>query len=224
MKQRTLRAWFIVGAFVIFGLAALWHFVYAWIPSGVTAVIFPVNESVWEHVKLFFFPAIIYYVLQYFAIGRRFRNFIFSAGLSLLIMPGLALALFYFYREGLGIAESLLIDIIITFACICIGQFIAYKMTIRKRLVGRAVIAWVIALLMLIALGLLTFFVPKTGIFMDNGTKGYGIEGHAGADHSHDGEEADAHEGEEDVHDEDDAHEGEEDVHDEDEHDEEDAD
>ena len=195
MKRKTLRTWFIAGAFVIFGLAALWHFVYAWIPHGITAVIFPVNESVWEHVKLFFFPAILFYVLQYFAIGKKFRNFIFAAGSSQIIMPGLALILFYFYREALGIAESLLIDIIITFVCICIGQLIAYRMTIRKRLTGRAAFSFIIAILMLAALGLLTFFTPKTGIFMDNGTKGYGIEGHAG--HAHD--EDDVHEGDEDA-------------------------
>ena len=32
------------------------HFVYGWWPNAVTALFSPVNESLWEHVKLVFWP------------------------------------------------------------------------------------------------------------------------------------------------------------------------
>ena len=32
------------------------HFLYEWQPNAVTALFSPVNESLWEHVKLVFWP------------------------------------------------------------------------------------------------------------------------------------------------------------------------
>ena len=32
------------------------HFLYDWFPGAATALVSPVNESLWEHVKLVFWP------------------------------------------------------------------------------------------------------------------------------------------------------------------------
>ena len=207
MKTRQLRTWHIIGAFIIFALAALWHFVYAWIPSGVTAVIFPVNESIWEHAKLFFFPALIFFTLEYIAIGKNFRNYIFANVLSIFFMTGITFGLFYLYRDGFGIAESLIIDIILTFVGICLGLLIGHKMTVSKKKIGKSAIGIILAILLCALYGVLTFIVPKKPIFMDNNSKKYGIEAFD-ANHTHTGE--DVHEGE-DVHD-DEAHSDDEDA------------
>ncbi len=196
MKIRQLRTWHIFGAFIIFALAALWHFVYAWIPSGVTAVIFPVNESIWEHAKLFFFPALIFFIIEYIAVGKKFRNYIFAQSLSIFFMTGITFGLFYLYRDGFGIAESLLIDIILTFVGICLGLLIGYKMTVSKKKIGNSAIGILLAILLCAAYGVLTFFTPKQPIFMDGASQKYGIEAFD-ANHAHDGE---------DVHVEDDDH------------------
>lgn len=182
--KKVLVAWHWAGAIIIMALAALWHFFYSWAPGGFSAVIFPVNESVWENVKLFLFPSIIFYIIEYFAIGNRFRNYIFAHGITLLAMPVLTLALFYFYRDGLAIQENLTIDIIITFISICIGLYIGYKITIHKRKIGYGLIALFIAVILAVSYGVLTFFPPKKPIFLDTNTNGYGIEGFE--DNSHD--------------------------------------
>ena len=57
-----------------FGLAALWHFIFAIAPSNFMALIFPLNESPWEHVKLLFFPAILGYAVLYFIYVFRKTN------------------------------------------------------------------------------------------------------------------------------------------------------
>ena len=44
-------------AFVLAVLAgAGLHFVYGLCPNGVTALFSPVNESIWEHTKILFWP------------------------------------------------------------------------------------------------------------------------------------------------------------------------
>jgi hypothetical protein len=190
MKTKQLRVWHIIGAFMIFSLGALWHFVYAWIPGDVTAVIFPVNESVWEHAKLFLFPSIIYFTFEYIAVGKKFRNFIFAQSLSIVFMTGITFGLFYLYRYGFGIAESLLIDIILTFVGICFGLLIGYKITVSKKRIGLSAVGIVLALVLIAAYGLLTFFPPKQPIFKDGASQKYGIEAFD-ANHSHNGENDD---------------------------------
>lgn len=186
MDNKKLRNWTIIGIFVIFTLAALWHFVYDWIPNGVTATIFPVNESPWEHVKLFYFPAIIFYVVQYFIIGKNYKNFIFSHGLMLVFMPALTLGLFYFYRNALSIPESLMIDIIITFFCISLGSFSAYKMSISKREIkGMNYVTLIIVLVLFTVNSILTFYPPHKQIFYDKNIEAYGLDEGTG-DHDHD--------------------------------------
>ena len=87
MNNKKLITLEIIGAFIILLLAALWHFVYKWAPNTFSAIVFPVNESPWEHVKLFFFPAIVYYIPMYFIIGKQYKNYIVAHSLMLLFMP-----------------------------------------------------------------------------------------------------------------------------------------
>ena len=174
--SKTLMVWHFFGAIAIMSLASLWHFIYTWIPGSVTAVFFPVNESVWEQVKLFLLPSIIFYVVEYFAVGYKFRNYIFAHGVTLLLMPALMLGMFYFYSKGLGIEENLVVDIIITFLSICIGLYAGYRLTIKKSKIGNGILALIIAVVLCAAYGLLTFFPPQRPIFLDRNTNKYGIE------------------------------------------------
>ena len=175
--KKSLMIWHFFGAIAIMSFAALWHFVYAWTPNVVAAAIFPVNESVWEYLKLFLVPSAIFYVIEFIAIGYRFRNYIFAHGMSLVAMPLVTLAMFYFYRNLAGVGESLLINVIITFISICIGLYVGYKLTIQKRKIGNSRATFIIAAVLLVLYGVLTFIPPKTPMFQDSNTGGYGIEG-----------------------------------------------
>jgi hypothetical protein len=222
MNNKKLITWQIIGVFVIFGIATAWHFIYVQIPNAVTATIFPVNESPWEHIKMFFFPAIIYYVVQYFFIGKKYKNFIAAHGASIVLMPIIMFAMFYGYRLGLKIEESLNLDIVITFISIALGSLIAYKMTVSEKPHYKMTkLVPIVVVVLYLAYSLLTFFTPHVPLFHHEELDLYGIEkditelGHSHGDESE--EEHEAHE-QEDVHDEENEDEdhGEEDGHDED--------
>ena len=51
--------------FVIFGLAFICHFMYDFIPIEFFKVFFPVNESIWEHMKLLITPVLIGSLFEY---------------------------------------------------------------------------------------------------------------------------------------------------------------
>ena len=48
-KRQLIVTWL---AAILAGCAL--HFLYEWLPSAITALFSPVNESLWEHVKLVF--------------------------------------------------------------------------------------------------------------------------------------------------------------------------
>lgn len=89
-------------AFVIISLlGTLGHFVYEW--SGQNTVlgfIFPVNESVWEHLKLLFFPTVIYSVFEYCKVKESYDNYISAAVLSI-FYGMLMIVVIYYVSKGL---------------------------------------------------------------------------------------------------------------------------
>ena len=65
--KRELRRWEIVG-FIATGLfGTLLHFVYEWSGGNrVIAAFSAINESTWEHMKLLFFPALLFTAVPVF--------------------------------------------------------------------------------------------------------------------------------------------------------------
>ena len=174
--HKTLRRWCIIGVFVVMGLATLWHFIYEWLPSSFMAAISPVNESPWEHAKLFFVPPLIWYTIVYFAAGRRYPNFVFAAAVSLVIMPAFMLALYGVYSRF--IERTLPLDIANALVTIALGMVVTCKLTVSKRRLSGPVfstLAVIIVVGLIIIYGLLTYDPPQVPLFLDKQTNGYGI-------------------------------------------------
>lgn len=167
--DKRLKKFSIIGLFVIFGLAAFWHFLFELLPTRLIAVISPVNESVWEHMKLFYFPALIWYVVTYAAAGKHYPNFAFSHALALIVMPVAALILHYAWT--LVFPESAIADIVFTFIAIAIGSYIAYKLTKSGLTLGRPVFYYVSMLIVIglwMAYAVFTFNPPNHPLFQSS--------------------------------------------------------
>lgn len=103
----------IYGVLFIAAAGTLLHFVYEWSGSTVIVGLFaPVNESVWEHIKLLFFPGLLFSVWDYFHASRRPASFLpartagFTAGMAAIPL------LFYAYTALLG-TNHLALDIMV---------------------------------------------------------------------------------------------------------------
>jgi hypothetical protein len=174
--DKKLRRWSIIGVFVTFALAGGWHFLFELVPCGFVAAIAPANESPWEHAKLFFMPALIWYLVQYFIVGKHYPNFIFAHSIALLVMPSLVLLLYYAYVPLTG--ESLAANLINSFAAISAGAWLAYRLTISKKDFSRGryrAAAMVIVLALLVIFTVFTFAPPHCGLFWDPSGQHYGI-------------------------------------------------
>lgn len=174
--DQNLKSWSIAGLFVIFLLAGLWHFLYTWLPGPLTAVLSPVNESPWEHTKLFFMPALIYFIIGQLTVGKAYPNFMLAHSVVLPLMPLLMLFIYGLFR-AFGI-KSLAADLVNTLIVIAFGMALSYKLTLAvKPMTGlkyRAA-SLVILLGLFIVFTVFTYFPPHISIFQDSNTLQYGI-------------------------------------------------
>ena len=70
--MKNLNKWVIIGTFAIYALGAIFHFGYDWLGDNfITRFLFPVNESVFEHVKIVLYPSLIYFIGSYFYFKRK---------------------------------------------------------------------------------------------------------------------------------------------------------
>ncbi len=93
-----------IWAFIIIGAAgSLGHFVYKW--SGNNTILgyfFPINESTWEHLKLLFFPTLIFSTVEYFIIKDKVKGYVPSVSVSLMVGLITIVTIFYTYSGVLG--------------------------------------------------------------------------------------------------------------------------
>ena len=105
VARRAVLGWE-AGAFVVIMLgASALHFAFEL--SGFTepvAVIGSVNESTFEHLKLFFWPALLFTLVEHAYMKERCHNYWWGKGLAMLVTPLAIIASFYFY---IGIAVPL---------------------------------------------------------------------------------------------------------------------
>lgn len=158
-KRYFLFTW--LGA--IIGGSAL-HFLYSALPNPLTALIAPVNESVWEHLKLLYYPTLLAaYLLSQCTMERQrlWSGFL----LAELAMPLFLVGVYYLLVCGFGV-EGLLVDIglyIVTMAGGFALAYAFYRKGVDVRTTG--------VLLMLVIfygafLVVFSFAAPHFGIFL----------------------------------------------------------
>ena len=94
-----------VGGFLFAGIAGtLLHFLFDWTGGSAVAALFSaVNESVWEHMKLLYYPMVIFAAVEYFAWGNGMESFWCMKLLGLLLGLSLIPVLYYTYTGLLEI-------------------------------------------------------------------------------------------------------------------------
>jgi len=179
MERKKILTWEMLGILFTFMIGAFLHFTFElsgfWEPM---ALISGVNESVWEHLKIGFWPAFVWGIIEFFIFRKKVKNFFFAKAISYLILPVIIVTLFYGYTLIFNI-ESLAIDIVIFFIAIAVAQIVSYRlMLMRERKISLNVLGAVIIIINIILFSLLSYFPPKCPIFKDPVTGGYGIVEH----------------------------------------------
>lgn len=168
------------GILFIVIVGSLLHFTFdlsgGWRPLGILSA---VNESVWEHLKLAFWPAVIWTIIEFLFVRRPAKdtspNLILAKAVGAYIMPLLITAIFYSYTAFTG-HSILAVDLSSFVIAVVIGQIVSCKLWCSLRLPS---VFNSLGLAMLVIgaflFAIFTFYPPAAGIFQDPVTGGYGI-------------------------------------------------
>lgn len=158
---------------VVFG--SMLHFLFAWSRySKVVALIAAVNESTWEHLKLGFWPLLLWASYEYFVFGKKYNNFIFAKACTVFSFCISVPLIFYSYVAVLG-KNYLFLDISTFLISVILSQFLGYKILKIKRNMGLNNFGLLLMASLLIAFLSLSFYPPKNFLFKDPVSNGYGI-------------------------------------------------
>lgn len=61
----------IISIFGIFVLNFISHFLYEWMPNTLFSIFFPVNESIFEHMKMISTSILIYSIIEYIILKKQ---------------------------------------------------------------------------------------------------------------------------------------------------------
>jgi uncharacterized protein DUF6512 len=173
--NRLLTRWDLLGISFVILVGAGLHLAFAW--SGYwrpMALVAPVNESVWEHFKLAFWPALLWAFLENATRELNVRAFWSAKGYALLVIPILIATIFYGYTAVLG-RNILALDIATFVIAVVATQLVSaqlLKANIHTR--WRRSIGISLLLCQFIAYCTFSYYPPPLGLFQDgrNGTRG----------------------------------------------------
>lgn len=156
-------------------LGSLLHFTYQ--ASGrltAVALFSAVNESPWEHLKLYFFPIVLFIAVEWFVVADK-AALLFAKLVQILAGMVFIEGFFYTYTGALG-TESVWVDILSFVVAMASGYALSYRL-ITNGVTGRLP-AWLsgvsIALVMVLFITT-TFAPPHIPLFRDSNTGSYGV-------------------------------------------------
>lgn len=164
---KQLKRYTIIGTILVLVLGTLSHFLYDWTGNNHIAGYFtPINESVWEHMKMIFFPMLLYSLFIIFKLKKTYPYIASSFCFGILTGTALIPVLFYAYTALLG-KDYLIIDIGIFILSVIIAFWLSYKLTLSCKLESYTFLLCYVVCLIFISFVLLTYYPPKASLFSD---------------------------------------------------------
>ena len=162
-----LKIWKACSIVVIFLLSFLVHNIYEWIPSFITSLLFPINDSIWQFNKVIILSFLLWSVFEKVSIRKKHDLNTCTSGLIAAITCSILFMLIYspIYFLLLNSKHNLLLMLIIYFACIVLSVLLNYQLLKRKynsELEKKIILAW---LLVVVINAILTYYHPNLVIF-----------------------------------------------------------
>lgn len=173
-------AWEVAGIPVVVVTGTLLHFAFGWSGrSPVVGVVAPVNESVWEHLKMAFWPAAAYTAVQLVAMPGIPPNFMAAKAAGVYTMAVVMLGLYVLTVAvpwNFGTVARLTLDGLTFVVAVVAGQVVTIALAGRPpagfdaSAVGIAAFAFAA-----VVLAVTTFVPPRWSVFRDQQDGTFGI-------------------------------------------------
>ena len=176
MKNKCYAISEAAGCVVICAAAAIMHNIFSWFGPGALTILFgAVNESVWEHIKIFSAAYVGYALAELLWLRVGFRRYVAAKCAGLYAMMGGIIALHYSCITLTGRTVAW-VDIVGSAVIVILVQLLSYGL-VNSPLPLKEYFAPAVFLLMLYYLMFFSFTIypPKTELFRDpmSGSFGY---------------------------------------------------
>ncbi len=165
--MKHLKQYTIIGILFVLAKGTLDHFLYDW--SGhntIVGLLTPINESIWEHMKMLFYPMLLYTLFLIFKFRKTYSCITSSLCFGILMGTVLIPIFFYAYTSILG-KDITIFDIGIFILSILIAFRLSYKLTLSRRLEPYTVLLCCLVIVLLLCFMTFTYHPPGTRIFQD---------------------------------------------------------
>ena len=157
----------LIGFFTVSLMGIVGHFLYSLSGNNQFVGLFmPVNESVWEHLKLLFFPFMLYVFIELALYGRKISGFLFSRITGVIVGLVFIPTAYFIYTAVIG-KNFAPLDILLYF----IGVFISFNISYKRILHGhdKNIFRTISAIVLFVGISALfiglTFSPPNTALF-----------------------------------------------------------
>lgn len=153
------------------------HFAYDFFPNTIFSILFPVNESIWEHMKLIATPILFMAIIEYIVYKRKnidTGNFLLAYGIS--IPLGIIIYLILYLPLEIIFGHSLWIAILILLVIYGFIGFSSFYIMNYKNIKGGNIIGLGLIILLYGLFGLWTYNPPINKLFLDTQKNIYGID------------------------------------------------
>lgn len=158
-------------------LGTLLHFAFDWSGQNAAVALFSaVNESIWEHMKLLYYPMFLFSLIQYRGWGKTTPGFWWVKLAGILLGLTLIPLIYAAYTGILGVSVDWF-NIAIFFIAAGAAYWLEYRAFRRGRVCRYSPrIAFGLVCLIGVVFTLMTFFPPRIPFFRDPITGSYGFQ------------------------------------------------
>ena len=174
--KKSIFYWQVAGTLFTIALGVLLHFLFDMTNQNVIVALFAaVNESIWEHLKLLFYPMFLFAIIESKFLEQEYEQFWCVKWKGILLGLLLIPVFYYTYTGALGVSADW-----VNIANYVVSVGIVFWVEIRMFRKGRPCIlnseaAIVVLCMIAIVFSVFTFATPKLPIFKDPimGTYGF---------------------------------------------------
>lgn len=174
MNLKKIKTIAVIGIFI---LSFISHFAYELFPNLIFSFFFPVNESIWEHMKILFTSTLAYGIIDYILLKKyniKYNNFPFQLYFTALSAIPIYLVIYIPLYKLFG--ENMLISISLLLIVYIISQYISYQILKEKPIKILNTLAIPIILITYLGFIYLTYNPIHNYIFYDTNEEKYGID------------------------------------------------
>ena len=173
--KKTLSYWQMLG-FIFTGITGvILHFLFDWANQSIILSPFSaINESIWEHMKLLFFPMFVFSIIESVFIGKDYKSFWCVKVIGIVFGMALIPVLYYSINGIVGHTPDF-VNIAIFYVAAAISYILETSLLKKDSIDCRSPKkAIVILVLISVIFAILTFIPPRIPLFQDPITKTYG--------------------------------------------------